>query len=109
MTSVRQHWDILLFLLVSTLFVAEPQIDLAVSSWFYRTDGGFFLRDESWVLFIHNAIPLVARCLGAALAVILILGLIPRCKRFAEVRLPVLFLLLSFAFGPGLLVNAVLK
>ena len=109
MNALRRHWDIGLFLLLTSVFVAAPQIDLAFSGLFYRPDSGFFLRDQPWVVFVHKAIPLVARWLGAALGSIVLLSLLPRFGLLAGLRLPALFLLLSFCLGPGLLVNGVLK
>jgi lipid A 4'-phosphatase len=106
---LRDTWEILLFLALAAIFITHPELDLAFSSLFYQADQGFVLGNEAWVQIIHNGIPLVARWLGGILAAILVLGLLPWCRKLAGLRKPTVFLLLSFAVGNGLLVNTVLK
>jgi lipid A 4'-phosphatase len=98
-----------LLAMVSLVFLAAPQIDLAVSRLFYDPSVGFpgsryasleFLRKAAvrleWAL-------VVAMCAALAAKVV-----------FPDARLPIrprmtLFVLTSFALGPGLIVNGILK
>jgi lipid A 4'-phosphatase len=89
------------------LFVGFPGIDLAVSRAVFLGDRRFLLTDSPVALAINAALPTivlitVAAILGAAVA-----GRLWRIAAFEFRRM--LFLVLGFAIGPGLVVNVLLK
>jgi lipid A 4'-phosphatase len=102
---------VLLFLSLAAalVFSVWPDIDLWFSGLFWRPDSGFFLRDWLPVRVLHAAVPYITSLVILVCGTSLvgwyrhgsgIPGLPPRA---------VLYLLLSLALGPGLLVNTVLK
>jgi lipid A 4'-phosphatase len=89
------------------LFVGFPGIDLAASQAVFLGDRRFLLTESPVALAINAALPTivlitVAAILGAALA-----GRLWRIAAFEFRRM--LFLVLGFAIGPGLVVNVLLK
>jgi lipid A 4'-phosphatase len=89
------------------LFVGFPGIDLAVSRAVFLGDRQFLLTESPVALAINAALPTivlitVAAILGAAVA-----GRLWRIAAFEFRRM--LFLVLGFAIGPGLVVNVLLK
>ena len=91
----------------AVLFLAFPQIDLAVSAHYLRDDGKFLLRG-SW---ISDSIDMYVRP-GLRFALIgLVLYALWRIfgpRRLRSYR-PLVFIVLALGLGPGLLVNVVLK
>ena len=97
----------------SLLFYFVPGIDLVVSGWFYRPEGGFWLG---------KTLPIVAmRNLGIWITIGTILGLIGlgvlwhlrphHLDRWhsGQAQLDWRFIALGLALGPGLLVNLIFK
>jgi lipid A 4'-phosphatase len=91
---------ILMFLLPAVVAGFFPQIDLAVSGWFYTPGRGFVT--SPFLEAVHHAGPYAV--VAAALAVALVL----LRRKILTVR-DVAFIALCFLLGPGLLVNGVLK
>jgi membrane-associated phospholipid phosphatase len=92
------------------LFARFPQLDLAIARGFYELEGGSFaVRFERPLILVRHVgyyLPMAV----LALAVILWLAGRARENRVAILTgRRVLFLAASFAIGPGLLVNGVLK
>jgi len=99
----------LLLLFVSLVFLAFPQLDIAVSRLFYDPASGFLDRRFAFVEFVRDA----GRLLEWAFAMAVLLPL-PLKVVLPQLRLPIrprmtLFVLISFALGPGLIVNGILK
>jgi lipid A 4'-phosphatase len=91
------------------LFLRFPGIDLAVSGLFYTAGMGFSLAHSPPVLWLHEAVPWITRGLVVfALFAGLWLFLFERPLWRLDGK-ALFFLVLSFALGPGLLVNTVLK
>ena len=95
--------------LLSVLFVAVPEIDIAASSLVHADARGFLLRDTA----VHRAVDGLLRPLFKvlmAVAVILAAVSLVTRGRFPSWRpRHVAYVALVFALGPGLLVNGVLK
>ncbi len=89
------------FALAGSIFQAWPQIDLAVAGWFYVPGQGFPLDQSAPLLLIRHALPYV---IG-----IFVVGAIAQKLRRRITTRDMLFVLLAFALGPGLLVNTGLK
>lgn len=93
----------------AVLFLAVPEIDLAVSRAVFLGERRFLLTDTALAAAVNAATPWVV---GLTVAGILGLGaavvLARRAILGTDLR-AALFLVLSFAVGPGLVVNALLK
>lgn len=99
----------LLALAAAVLFLSLPGIDLAVSQAVFIGDRRFLLTDVGLAGAINRATPWVV---WVTVAVLLGLGALVALRRRPLLGLDlrrVVFLVLSFAVGPGLIVNAVLK
>ena len=86
------------------LFWAFPGVDLWVSGLFWRPGEGFFRRDFLPFAIVHEGVPYLTTAIGLALVAFAI-----RAGRRRRGRRVALYLILSLALGPGLVVNTVLK
>ncbi|HLN25651.1 MAG TPA: phosphatase PAP2 family protein [Patescibacteria group bacterium] len=103
--SYPLRWTVALLL----PFLVFPQIDLAVSGWFYQPGAGFYLKALPFFRFILKDMPVIV--IGAAVAV-LVLGVAGAAlgRVFCGVtRQVAAFIVLSLALGPGVVVNLLLK
>jgi lipid A 4'-phosphatase len=94
---------------LAALFALFPGLDLGTAALFYRHDGFYLARNE-FVLALYHSVPLVSVgfCL-LTLAVLLHLLFTRKDHFFRLERKHLVFLLLAFALGPGLVVNWGLK
>jgi len=102
-------WIWIAFALISTLFVLFPEIDLAVSRFFFTPGVGFKAKGTGIERLIHRSVGflLVVGNIGL-IAWLLSARFASRLRsRFTAKELA--FLLLLLALGPGLIVNGVLK
>lgn len=104
-------WGLALALMVPlTLF---PQIDLTVSSWFfdpaYGNNGGFPARIAAFPEWIRRDMPTWLFAVPVAITVLWLAGEVRRRPLLGISRRVALYVLLSLAVGPGLVVNVVLK
>ncbi|MDP3539302.1 MAG: phosphatase PAP2 family protein [Azonexus sp.] len=98
------------FGLLAGLFIALPQIDLAVSSLFYRGDGVWAMgREDLWLAIPYRGLPRVGQGLLIALLVLWLLSFWSRAPKLRSRRLIFGFLLSAALLGPILLVDATLK
>ena len=87
----------------AVLFMLKPNLDLELHRHLY--DGGFFLKDEAWVVFFYKLIHWISRIVVVGtLSVLLWQGITKR-----TLNRNALFLILCLAIGPGLVVNALFK
>ncbi|KAA5605908.1 phosphatase PAP2 family protein [Roseospira marina] len=103
-------WRCRALLAVTLLLVALPQIDLGVSGLFYDSETGLFTAEGPVLDLIRKGVP--PFLYGALLfTVVLWLGdrLVPGPRLNGPSGRQVLFLVLSLAIGPGLIVNGILK
>jgi len=85
-----------------------PAIDLDVAGWFYRPGVGFPLAPLPLFRFAMAALP-IAAIGGTVVAGLLAAASVPRRRSLGVTPRQAVFLALSLALGPGVLVNAVLK
>jgi lipid A 4'-phosphatase len=83
---------------------AFPGIDLRASGLFWRPGEGFFLRDFPPFALVHEGMPYLTTAIGLALVAFAL-----RAWRRGRGRRVALYLILSLALGPGLVVNTGLK
>ncbi len=92
------------------LFLAYPQLDLIANGVFYNTEQHFLLRDDAAFDAIHKYVGVLALALLTWAAAIWVLSKrAPDREKWLARRPAALFLALSLALGPGLLVNVVFK
>ena len=102
----------LITVLFSVIMFLFPGIDLAISRFFYQPGRGFLLAyfyDQLHLGLFRNILVYITYLLLTVIIVMLIIGL---C--FKKIKMPVspkvcLFLLISFAVAPVLVVNGILK
>lgn len=92
----------LFFLIFSVGLVAYPEYDLQFSSIFHDEEGGFLYHDDLFVSFVFRSIPFASK-LFASICVMVLLYKLKSPKNI--IKSPVIFLILSLAIGPGLIVN----
>jgi membrane-associated PAP2 superfamily phosphatase len=96
--------------LLAGLFIAWPQIDLAVSGFFYRGEGYWALNRESlWLAIPYRGLPRIGQGLLVALALLWLGSFVPRLSQLKARRRIFGFLLAGALLGPILLVDATLK
>lgn len=100
---------VLVTLVAAALFSIFPGIDLAVSRAAYFGDGRFLLTDAPLALAVNRATPWAVWLTAAAILGIGAAVLLRRRPILGVDLRRVLFLVLSFAVGPGLIANAMLK
>jgi lipid A 4'-phosphatase len=103
------RFDLLLLVALQLLFVFAPQLDLLVTSWFYRPGEGFFLADQPLVQWSYQVFAQLHFYVVAVLAWLLLASWLWRRRSERLLRRRLWFLLLVLALGPGLLVNEVFK
>jgi lipid A 4'-phosphatase len=96
-----------LFLFAAALFTAVPRLDVWVAAWFYR--GGFVLADEMVSRFLFRLVYWVTDALAILLPLALLIILWRKRPLCGLDRTGAIFLIVSLAVGPGLIVNSALK
>lgn len=94
---------------LSFVFVAFPQIDLTVSGWFYDGQPDFWARQNDFLRRLRYLGITASRLIIILLVLFVVLRLIfISLKKLFPIQ-KVIFLLVSCAMGPGLIVNVLLK
>lgn len=98
------------FGLLAVLFVAFPQLDLAISALFYRGDGEWVMSRGDLLLAIpYRALPRLGQLLLITLLALWLLSFVRRFPSLRARRHLFGFLLASAIAGPVLLVDVVMK
>ncbi len=104
---------IMAFLCLAAFFILYPEADIITSNMLYDAErGGFWLKNNVVISFIHNAVPWIVYIVITCLLTVLLYCLYHRFKnsKFEKAPLRVLlFLMVSLVLGPGLTVNTVFK
>jgi len=100
-----------LFALLVTgfVFTAAPGIDLWAARLFWSPDGGFFLADWPPFHWAYKLLPTLTWAIVLGLLALLAFVILAERPVWRLDRKMILYLLLSFALGPGLIANTVLK
>ena len=103
------YWASLVVLAISAVFLVIPEIDVWVSSLFYDLQNQFWVKSLWFPNRLRELGIFTPRLIVALLTLFLFARLLlPQLKKLFALSY-VLFLLLSAAIGPGLLVNVLLK
>lgn len=98
-----------LTLAAAALFVAFPALDLAAASWFHRGGNAFTLRDTVVHQFVDQTLRPGLKIAVLFMAAMACLSLATRGRMIGWPPGAIAYVGATFALGPGLLVNGVLK
>lgn len=98
-----------LTVVVAVAFIAFPQIDFDVARSFHTGENGFLLRDGPVHRFVDTFVRPYVKDLVVVVLALACISLLARGKILKWHPRAILFMGLSYALGPGLLVNGVLK
>ncbi len=111
--QIVRDWPLLtvcgLLLAVSLVFLAAPQLDLAVSRLFYDPRSRFDEYGSGLLIALRDLGNLAEWAVGLAVALPLLIKLLAPESRMVLRPRASLFMLATLALGPGLLVNGILK
>jgi lipid A 4'-phosphatase len=97
------------FIAAALLFYAFPELDIRFSMFFYDPISRFYLADAPFCRWIYESVEIVSIA-WVVLAVLLLAALWIRKKSLFGISAKhLIYLLAALAFGPGLMVNLVLK
>lgn len=96
-------------LAIALLFLASPELDIWLHQFFYRAGEGFFLKKLPLFTFIYHAVRYTVYVLIVVFVALLAIHLCFRKQWGIFGRREVVFLALTLALGPGLLVNTIIK
>ena len=91
------------------LFLGFPDIDLGFSRLFYRPGEGFFPRGNLAVDILYDLVIVIAYAVAGFVVLASLARPIPRLERLWVRPRVIVFIALSLALGPGLIVNTLLK
>lgn len=101
-------WFYIFALLISSLFIIFPEIDLIVSSLFYSSKNGWFWSNNTFILFLY-AIPRPITIVGIIMLILLIVDIALK-KRLFNIPPRSLFLFtMTMLIGSGFIVHTILK
>lgn len=102
-------WAYASFIIIGTILVFIPNIDLYVSSLFYTKNQGFYLCGESELFYLYKSVNVLAVVLSVAVIGSLIYIQVVKKQLVVLTTRSVLYVLLVFGIGSGIIVNAFLK
>lgn len=102
-------WLWIAFALISAIFVLIPEIDLAVSRFFYTPGVGFEANGTTLERFTHKSVGFLLVWGNIGLVAWLLFGRFARWSRVRFTAKELGVLLLFLVLGPGLVVNVLLK
>jgi lipid A 4'-phosphatase len=91
------------------LFYLFPKIDIWTSMLFYSPETGFFLKANTFVLWVYGSVEFLVRILIVSLPGVLLVLFIRKKPIFSISLKKIAYLVCVLALGPGLMVNVVLK
>lgn len=102
--------DVIGFLLCVAFFILWPRFDLIISHLFFDDVNQIFpLKRHAIADFIYSFTHLIAATLVLGIPLLLLLSWILKKESLMQRRRTLTFLICSCLFGPGLMVNALLK
>jgi lipid A 4'-phosphatase len=107
--STKFKIALLLNTLTSIILILIPQIDIEITSLFYSTENGFYLKDAWWVKILYDSVPILLKTIVLAVLVLYLFNKIFR-RNFLKVDgMVTSYLLIVLIVGPGLIVNSAFK
>lgn len=93
----------------AVLFHLFPEVDIWTSMLFYSPETDFFLKENTFVLWVYGSVEFLALILVVSLPGVLLVLLIRKKPIFSITPKKIAYLICVLALGPGLMVNVVLK
>lgn len=109
MNVLRRYGDVIACVLLLLVFMCWPQIDLWVAHRFYRPGAGFWLTDLWWVQLLYKVFAKGWLTLVPLVFLLALSWRSPWAYILGPRRTVLVFLTVTLAIGPGLLVHNVLK
>ena len=103
----RLWWAIGIALAIFTAIFASTDLDLTIQSQFYNSETGWFHADDLWATLAYDYGEIPALIAGFGGIILLIAGI--WIRKLRTYRRLFLFLAVSLALGPGLIINGILK
>ncbi len=101
--------SIFIFGIVLLLTILFPNLDIAFSQLFYDGNNGFIYRNNSIVQLLFEIVPILTKLLFVMVLLYLI-SILVKYKNFNKFIISwIVYIVLSTAIGPGLLVNHLFK
>lgn len=94
---------------LALLFIAAPGLDTGAAGLFYKPGSGFFLKDTVLPQFSYHLIIRLRSMLYMLAAFLILAHFIPALRVLRIRPAAIACIVLSFALGPGLVTNALLK
>ena len=104
-----QKWTFVICLIIGIILIILPDIDIAVSNYFYSVGEGFTHAKANWVEWVFRGVPILSGIVSIALSVGIFHKFIRSKTKAETLKSPLIFLLIALILGPGLAVNGVLK
>src|SRR4051812_1952056 len=95
---------LILFTIITAIFIINQGIDVIFSSLFYKSDAGFYFNKNILVMIVYKAIPIIS-C--AIVAISLLFIIIPKLR--VKYCRNAIYVLVVLALGPGLLIHCGIK
>ncbi len=106
---MKIRYSLGIIFILSGIFLLDPQWDLIVSHYFYHSDFGFLWQNSEAVVIIRKIILNTIWIFNLGLVVILLVRIFrPKFIDIIKTKTAI-FIVLSFVFAQGLVVNEVLK
>jgi len=95
------------FIILSILFVIFPDIDIYVSSLFYKN--AFILKGSFFEKFFYKSVPIIITLFATTSILVFIYNLINKKNIFGINKRVIIYIILVLSLAPGVIVNSVLK
>lgn len=109
MTKNLNRTILALFIVASVFFLTYPEVDIAVSSQFYRAGEGFYLNSNWFVQFIYHGVEWLTGILALLFIGHIVATSVTKRPLFGISRRVTVYLLVVMLLGPGFLVTTILK
>lgn len=95
------------FLTLSALFISFPEIDIYVSSLFYKN--GFILKGSLFEIFFYKSVPIVITIFATGSILVFLYNFINKKNILNINKRVIIYIILVLALAPGGIVNSLLK
>lgn len=107
---IRMRFFFLTFILLGIMFALFPQIDIDISSLFYKPDEGFYLGEKPIFMAVYNGVNYLTVAIAVFFGLYLIASILKKSDVIMGIqRKTIIFLITTLIVAPGILVNVLLK
>ncbi len=105
----QQITFILAFTITSFLFHYFPQIDILVSSLFYNSEQGFYLKPHPIAIFFHRGVPILCACAALVVGFLALKKFLATRSLRPKTYIKFIYFILVCLLGAGFVVHTVVK